>query len=73
MKLNQAAFRKEDEDILINKDAIIDDIGITLLAYAKNALIIPVKWKHVDKSTRILFRCDLLVDKDNRGIITKLP
>ena len=51
MKLNESAFKKADEAILINEDAIIDGISVTPLAYAKNAPIIPVKWKDIDKST----------------------
>ena len=38
-------LKKSDEAILINEDSIIDGISVTPLAYAKNAPIIPVKWK----------------------------
>lgn len=50
-ELNEKAFKKADEAILINEDASIDAISATPLAYAKNAPIIPTSWKDMSKST----------------------
>lgn len=52
MELNKSAFKKSKEAILINEEALIDGISATPLAYAKNAPIIPVKWKSIDKETK---------------------
>lgn len=49
MELNESAFKSADEAILINEDEMIDSITATPLAYTKNAPIIPVKSKQIDK------------------------
>jgi len=49
MELNESVFKSADEAILINENAIIDGIAATPLAYVKNAPIIPIKSKGMDK------------------------
>ncbi|MDK2562974.1 cell wall-binding repeat-containing protein [Romboutsia sedimentorum] len=52
MELNKSAFKKSKEAILINEEALVDGVSTTPLAYAKNAPIIAVKWKSIDKETK---------------------
>ncbi len=52
MELNKSVFKKSKEAIVMNEEALVDGISATPLAYAKNAPIIPVKWKSIDKETK---------------------
>ncbi len=52
MELNKSTFKKSKEAIIMNEEALVDGISATPLAYAKNAPIIPVKWKSIDKETK---------------------
>lgn len=50
--LNKSVFKKSKEVILVNEKSIIDSIGATPLAYAKNAPIVVTKTGNIGRVTR---------------------
>lgn len=49
--LNKNVFKKSDNIVLVNEDSIIDSLGATPLAHAKNAPLIAAKKKNLGRVT----------------------
>lgn len=51
MELNKNVFKRSDNIVLVNEDSIIDSLGATPLAHAKNAPLIAAKKKNLGRVT----------------------